>query len=169
MTDEPDDETPDEPSLATVAATDALAACFENVTGLPSTVRRNDLRLAGFAASGADDIGWLLALADDDWENSASPYGGGRELGVGVELLFAVEGEPGEDRDTVFNAGIAAIRDVLFPPPDRLPLTVPGKFEDLALAGAIERHRFSAEGGAAPVEAIRVRLTLLVTAPTPFG
>lgn len=156
-------------SLATVLAADALAEAFEGVTGLPAAPRRNDLRLADFVASGTAGVGFMLALADDDWDVDAVALGSDYELMVGVELLFAVEGLPGDDLNTVFNAGVEAIRDVLFPSGARDPLTIPGVFEDLRVMGPIERHRFSASDGALPVEAMKVRLALLVTAPTPFG
>lgn len=157
-------------SLATVLAVDALEAALTGITGLPASVRRNDIRIADFVPSGTPGVGVMLALADDDWDVDAVAFGGGEyEMLVGVELLFAVEGLPGNDVNAVFNAGVEAIRDVLFPAPARLPLTVAGKFEDLRVMGPVERHRFTAEGGAPPVEAVKVRLGLLLTAPTPFG
>ena len=156
-------------SLATVAAADALAVALTGVAGLPPAPRRNDLRLADFAPSATAGVGYMLALADDDWDTDAVAMAGEYELLVGVELLFAVEGIPGADLNAVFNAGAEAIRDVLFPTPARLPLTVAGKFEDLRVMGPIERHRFTAADGAPPVEAMKVRLGLLITAPTPFG
>lgn len=156
-------------SLATVLASDALAAALAGVANLPPAPRRNDLRLADFIPSATAGVGYMLALADDDWDTDAVALGGDYEVMAGVELLFAVEGVPGADVNTVFNAGVEAIRDVLFPAPERRPLTVAGKFEDLRVMGPIERHRFTASDGALPVEALKVRLALLVTAPTPFG
>lgn len=156
-------------SLATVLAADALETALTGITGLPAEPRRNDLRLADFVPSGTSGVGFMLALADDDWDTDAVALAGEYEMLVGVELLFAVEGAPGDDMNAVFNAGVEAIRDVLFPAPDRRPLTVAGAFEDLRVMGPVERHRFIGEAGAPPVEAMKVRLGLLITAPTPFG
>jgi hypothetical protein len=156
-------------SLATVLAADALEAALTGITGLPAAPRRNDLRLADFVPSATSGVGFMLALADDDWDADAVALAGDYEMLVGVELLFAVEGVPGDDMNTVFNVGVEAIRDVLYPAPDRRPLTIAGKFEDLRVMGPVERHRFTGSDGALPVEALKVRLGLLITAPTPFG
>lgn len=155
--------------VMTIAAVDALEDVLNGVAGLPE-VSRNDNVLERFVKNGArPKVGERLILCDEDIRNDASMMGGGHfELSVPAELTYLVEGEPGDDREAVFNAGVEALAAALYP--GGLPLSVDDGFDSLSIGGdTIERLRFAASDGKPPVIGIRFIVALLITAPTPLG
>lgn len=153
--------------LATFNALDALAAAFDEAEDLPA-MKRHDTALEGFTDSGTPGIAYLFAMAEGDFEILTEEFGDPpqRELAVQGTLFFAVEGEAGSNRDTVFRAGVAAIAGVLMP--EGLALRVDGKFEDTDIT-RIERRLIQREAGTPPVDLLSIDFALFVTAPTPFG
>lgn len=156
-------------SLKSHDAIDALVAALDASAALPA-VAYNDLSLSGFTTTATAGVGWRLGVADDDLaiQNAVLGHPLHFELGVWAQVVLAVEGVPGDDRDGVLRAGMQALADVLFPGGE--PLAIAGKFDGLWIADGIEtQHILSAETGVLPIEAIRFRVELSLTAPTPFG
>lgn len=155
-------------SLATFDAIAALVAAFDGAADLPA-LSENDTTLEGFAASGAEGVGYKLCLLHDDWRVDAVALGEPLqfEMTVPAEILFAVAGEPGDARDTVFAAGAASIAAILYP--SGLPLKIAGKFDDLRIGDVIGRDHYAPESNAPPIEVMRLNVELVITAPTPFG
>jgi hypothetical protein len=154
-------------TLATFAALDALAAAFDSAEDLP-TLKRNDTSLDGFTDCGAAGVKFKFAMEEGDFVPLTEEFGDPpqRELAVQGAFLFAVEGQAGEDRDTVFRAGVAAIAGVLMP--EGHALRIDGKFEDTDIT-RIERRLIQAEAGREPIDLVTIDFALFVTAPTPFG
>jgi hypothetical protein len=154
-------------TLATFEALDALAAAFSGVDDLPE-LGRNDLSLAGFAASSAPGIGIKFVMDEDAIDQIVREFGDGYtgELDVAGEIALSVEGPAGSTRDTVMRAGIAALKAVLFPGDE--PLAIAGKFEDLRVFN-IRRQRLRNDAGTQDVDVFQFGFALFVTAPTPFG
>lgn len=155
--------------LMTLAAVDALEGVLNDLVALPQ-VARNDNVLESFTKNATHPkIGERLILCDEDIRNDASMMGGGAyELGVPAELTYLVEGEPGDDREAVFQAGVEALAAALYPA--GLPLSVDEGFDSLSIGGdTIERLRIAASDGKPPVIGIRFLVVLLITAPTPLG
>lgn len=142
----------------------ALKTMLAAATGVPPIVR-NDVRLASFAASGVAGVGWKLAMLDDDIGNPVTELGEGEafELTVGAELVLAVEGEPGDDRDEIFAGAMFALAAALTA--DR---TLGGACDGLSIAGNVQRDHITVDGGV-PIETARIGVTLLLTAETELG
>jgi hypothetical protein len=154
-------------SLRTDLAFAALAAHLDAAPGLPA-ISRNDVRLSGFAAvPGAPGVGWKLALLDGDTRWAALAMGDPPEfeLEADAEIILAVEGEAGATRDGAFTAAAEALAEALWGG-DR---TLSGAVEDIQIDRAVERDHILADPGAKPIETLRFTLTLILTAPTPFG
>ena len=157
-------------TLKTEDALAAFHATLEAATGLPS-VKRNDVSLEGFDESGTPGVRWKMAMVDDDWSVIAVELGDASpayELAVPAQLILAVEGLPGPDRDAVFTAAAEALSAALFPGGDAL--IIAGKFEDLRVDDRIGRgHIMPEPAGRLPIETIELAVQLIITAPTPFG
>lgn len=153
--------------LATYAAGNALAAALA-VPGLPAP-QRNDVALSGFLDAG-NGIGWKLAVNDEGWGGIADELGDPPqyEIGVRLAIALAIEGEAGPARDAVQTAAMAVLAATLFP--GGKGLTAGGLFDDLTVEGDVQ-HDLVAPGeqGAAPIVIVQFTVSLVLTAPTPFG
>lgn len=161
-------------ALQTELALQALQAALTGKADLPGGCRRNDLTLQDFEDSGTAGIRFKLMMADEAITSQNEAIGEPLvfELGVGAEILFAVEGLPGAERDAIYSAGVEALSLALWPEGEdgvRRPLAVPGAFEDLQPTGNVDREHIIGEAGMLPVEMVTIKVNLFITAPTPLG
>lgn len=148
-------------------AYDDIEALLTGVDDLPAAMARNDKRLEEFAASGTAKIRHRLTMFTEAPRVLAVQQGKppSYELAVPCTIVYMVEGEAGEDRDTVWRAGLAALAATLFP--DGEGYTSAGMIENTTLDDYNFDHIL--EEARAPVEVAEITISLFVTAPTPFG
>lgn len=153
-------------TLASTLAWEALQDIV-TVAGLPVPTR-NDLRLAGFADSGTAGVKWKLSIADGDIRIMDTLMGGPSpvyQLAIDADIALMFEAEPTPARETVMAAAMETLSETLFPGGSPVTHAV---FEALESGPSIERDRFI-EQNAAPVEMLKVTVSMWVTATTPFG
>lgn len=151
-------------TLLTELAIQALQAGLTALTTLPDPTR-NDVSLAGFTPTATPGVNWKLAIVDGDIGVDQVEMGEPEvfELSCDVELMLAVEGQPGPARAAVVAGALEALGGFVIA--DR---TLGGACEDLHVAGNVERDHLVFDN-APPIETARLKLTLILTAPTPLG
>lgn len=134
---------------------------------LPDTVARNRSLRDVFGAVAGLSGGAYLNLVDGDQAVDADLLGGGDrgevEFGLDAHLEWIVIETDQEARDAAFDAGMAALRDIILP----LRSGVNDLWDDLEVA-AIERANL-ATGGVPGVKAARITLRMMLTASSLFG
>lgn len=154
--------------LVSLAAFNALKTALTGVANLPAAPAVNDKRLVEFTASNTAKIAHKLVLFSNAPEVQQTLLGDAPqwELSVPVTIVYMVEGEAGDDRDGVWQAGLEALAATLFPAGEGL--VVPGVIEDLRWDGSEIDHILDG-GEATPVEVLEFTVAAIVTATTPFG
>lgn len=155
-------------TLLTFTAIDALAALL-TTAGLPVPTR-NDPALKGFAPAAIDGYGWKLIVNDDGWGQADLELGDppSWEVSPAAKICMAVEGEAGADRDTIFRGAMQVIAATLFP--GGKGATSAGAFEDLRLVSDVQVIQLlPGDAGEPPVIYAEFTVSLMLTAPTPFG
>ncbi len=157
-------------ALKTEIAWEALHQHLASLVGdtLPACLRNEDI-LTSFSPSPDPRYRWGLWISDSDIRTlnvvmgEAPQY----ELGAEVDIVIAVEGEPGAARTALLAGALETLKGALFP--DGLPLAIDDKFDGLETDDTISRKSVPARDGAPPVNGWEFTAVLLLTASSPLG